>query len=57
MSNDDYTPATEKAQSWSCPDCAWMQTAHPAYGWAAHDDRAVEVHRTALCPARPGGAR
>lgn len=37
---------------WDCPDCGWFQQAHPRYGWAPHDDRAVEVHRTTLCPER-----
>lgn len=37
---------------WRCPDCSWEQRAHPDYGWQKHDDRAVEVHQTMLCPSR-----
>ena len=43
---------SEAAQTWTCPDCPWTHTAHPAYGWGARDDRAVEVHQTTLCPWR-----
>lgn len=36
---------------WSCPFCPWEEHAHPKYGWASHNDRAVEVHKTRLCRA------
>lgn len=45
-------PTAENDAVWSCPDCQWTHHAHPLYGWQRHDDRAVEVHRTMLCPAR-----
>lgn len=35
---------------WECPNCHWVERAHPIYGWAKHNDRAVEVHKTMLCP-------
>lgn len=41
---------TEQAATWECPDCGWFQQAHPRYGWASHDERAVQVHRSHLCP-------
>lgn len=41
--------------SWSCPDCPWVQTAHPLYGWSKRDDGAVWVHRNMLCPVVRGG--
>lgn len=37
---------------WFCPDCPWNHFPHPVYGWCEADDRAVEVHKTMLCPAR-----
>lgn len=37
-------------KTWTCPNCDWFETAHPKYGWSKHNDRAVEVHQTQLCP-------
>lgn len=45
-------PNAEKDPPWSCPKCPWVHRPHPVYGWAAHDTRAIDVHRTTLCPAR-----
>jgi hypothetical protein len=42
--------------TWACPNCPWVHQAHPHYGWASHDDLAVEVHRITLCPVRVGAA-
>ena len=39
-------------KEWKCPNCGWTTTAHPVYGWQKHNDHAVEVHKTQLCPAR-----
>lgn len=39
------------SKKWSCPDCPWVEKAHPKYGWQQHNDRAVEVHKSHLCPA------
>lgn len=38
-------------EEWKCPNCPWSEKAHPTYGWQSHNDRAVEVHKTQLCPA------
>lgn len=37
---------------WECPKCGWTEKAHPKYGWASHNEHAVEVHKTMLCPER-----
>lgn len=49
-------PSAEKDPPWSCPDCPWVHRPHPVYGWAARDTRAIEVHRTMLCPAAENDA-
>jgi hypothetical protein len=36
---------------WHCPNCTWIEKAHPHFGWQIHNERAVEVHLERLCPA------
>lgn len=43
---------TTTPNAWKCPTCPWMETAHPDYGWQPHNDHAVKVHKTQLCPGR-----
>lgn len=47
MSGEDDLRALH---GYECPDCGWAQKPHPTYGWQDRDDRAVEVHKTQLCP-------
>ena len=35
-----------------CSGCGWTHQPHSIYGWQKHDDRAVEVHKSMLCPQR-----
>ena len=42
----------DSSKVWKCPDCPWVEKAHPTYGWAKHNDHAVEIHQTMLCPNR-----
>lgn len=44
-------PTPAERRSWACLACGWTERAHPTYGWASHNARAVEVHRTNLCVA------
>lgn len=49
--------AEEAARAWACPDCTWVQTAHPDYPWSESDDHAVKVHQTMLCSGNPDSER
>lgn len=50
------TPGTKPYHqcAWYCPDCDWAQVPHPIYGWQTHDERAIEIHRSILCPTLRG---
>lgn len=44
---------TTPIKEWKCPNCNWVEKAHPDYGWQSHNQRAIEVHRQHLCPGKP----